>query len=84
MSDTRQELLDTGMRPDHLQHIADLTGGSKLSVRELGKLTDLINGDPVTTTLRSERPLWDNMLVVLLLVGLLGAEWILRRRNDLP
>lgn len=84
VSDTRQELLDTAMRPDHLQHIADLTGGSKLSVRELGKLTDLINGDPVTTTLRSERPLWDNMLVVLLLVGLLGAEWILRRRNDLP
>ena len=84
VSDVRQELLDTGMRPDHLQRIADLTGGSMLSVRELDKLTTLINGDPVTITLRSERPLWDNMLVVLLLVGLLGAEWILRRRNDLP
>jgi hypothetical protein len=84
VSDIQQELLDTGMRSDHLQRIADLTGGSKLGVRELNKLTDLINGDPVTITLRSERPLWDNMLVVLLLVGLLGAEWILRRKNDLP
>ena len=72
------------MRPDHLQRIADLTGGAMLGVRELDKLTTLINGDPVTITLRSERPLWDHWLVVLLLVGLLGAEWILRRRNDLP
>ena len=84
VSDVRQELLDTGMRPDHLQRIADLTGGAKLGVRDLDKLTKLINGDPVTITLRSERPLWDHWLVVLLLVGLLGAEWILRRRNDLP
>ena len=84
VSDVRQELLDTGMRPDHLQRIADLTGGAKLGVRDLDQLTKLINGEPVTITLRSERPLWDNMLVVLLLVGLLGAEWILRRRNDLP
>jgi hypothetical protein len=84
VTDVRQELLDTGMRPDHLQRIADLTGGAKLGVRELPELTALINGDPVTITLRSERPLWDHWLVVLLLVGLLGSEWILRRRHDLP
>ena len=30
------------------------------------------------------RPLWDNGIVALLLVGLLGAEWIMRRRYDLP
>jgi hypothetical protein len=84
VSDIRQELLDTDMRPDHLQRIADLTGGAKLGVRELPELTSLVNGDPVTITLRSERPLWDNGIVALLLVGLLGAEWILRRRHDLP
>ncbi|MFK7909662.1 MAG: hypothetical protein AB8F34_03585 [Akkermansiaceae bacterium] len=84
VSDVQQELLDTGMRPDHLQRISDLTGGAKLGVRELSKLTDLINGEPATITLRSERPLWDNWLVVILLVGLLGGEWILRRRYDLP
>ena len=84
VSDVRQELLDTDMRADHLQRIADLTGGAKLGVRELPELTSLINGDPVTITLRSERPLWDNGIVAALLVGLLGAEWILRRRHDLP
>ncbi|MBT8044200.1 MAG: hypothetical protein KJO79_04545, partial [Verrucomicrobiae bacterium] len=84
VSDVRQELLDTGTRPDRLQHISNLTGGTMLNVRELGDLPDLIASDPATITVRSERPLWDNMLVVLLVVGLLGAEWILRRRYDLP
>ena len=84
VSDVRQELLNAGMDSDNLQHIADLTGGAVLGVRELNKLTDLVNGEPATTTMRSERPLWDNALVVLLFIGLLGAEWILRRRHDLP
>lgn len=84
VSDVRQELLNAGMDSDNLQHIADLTGGAVLGVRELNKLTDLVNGEPATTTMRSERPLWDNALVVLLFIGLLGTEWILRRRHDLP
>ncbi len=84
VSDVRQELLDTDMRPEHLQRIADLTGGAKLGVRELPELTSLVKGGLVITTVRSERPLWDNGIVALLLVGLLGAEWILRRRHDLP
>jgi hypothetical protein len=84
VSDVRQELIDTNMRLDHLQRIAELTGGASLGMRELPGLTSLVNSGLVTTTVRSERPLWDNGIVALLLVGLLGAEWILRRRYDLP
>ena len=84
VADVRQELNDTDMRLAHLQRISNLTGGATLGIRELPKLASLVNDDLVTTTVRSERPLWDNAFVVLLLVGLLGAEWILRRRHDLP
>jgi len=84
VSDVRQELLDTNMRKDQLQRIADLTGGTKLGIPQLPELPGLVNGDPVTLTLRSERPLWDNLLVAFVLVALLGAEWIFRRRYDLP
>ena len=84
VSDIRQELTETDMRLENLQRIADLTGGATLGVRELPKLVSLVNGEPLSTTVRSERPLWDHWLVILLLVGLLGAEWILRRRHDLP
>ena len=84
VADFRKELTDTNMRSDHLERIAELTGGAKLSIRDLPRLRSLINSEPVTTTVRSERPLWDSSLVVFLLVGLLGAEWIIRRRHDLP
>ncbi len=84
VSDVRQELLDTDMRPGHLQHIASLTGGAMLGIRELPRLPSLVDAAPATVNLSSERPLWDNLPVALLLVTLLGAEWILRRRYDLP
>jgi uncharacterized membrane protein len=84
VSDIRQELTDTDMRLENLQRIADLTGGATLGVQELPKISSLVNGGSLTTTVRSERPLWDHWLIILLLAGLLGAEWIIRRRHDLP
>lgn len=82
--DEKTELLDTAMRRAHLEHIAERTGGACLSLNQLSQLKTLISREPITTTIRSERALWDNALIVLLLVGLLGAEWLLRRINDLP
>ncbi|MGB0596183.1 MAG: hypothetical protein ACPGLY_05805 [Rubripirellula sp.] len=82
--DVKQELIDTDMRQEHLSRIAELTGGVSLSVRDLPKLTTLVNSEPVSTIVRSERPLWDNRWLVFTLVGLLGFEWIMRRRYDLP
>jgi hypothetical protein len=84
VSDIRQELTETDMRLENLQRIADLTGGATLGVQELPKISSLVNGGSLTTTVRSERPLWGHWLIILLLAGLLGAEWILRRRHDLP
>ena len=84
VSDFRQELADTDMRLKNLQRISGLTGGVTLGVRELPRLSSLVESGSVTTTVRSERPLWDHWFVILLIVALLGAEWILRRRHDLP
>lgn len=78
-----RELSDTNMRRAGLQRIAQLTGGSLLAPEEMAKLGSLLDAKPITTTVRSERPLWDSWLVAALLIGLLGGEWILRRRNDL-
>jgi hypothetical protein len=82
--DAKPELVDTDMRLGQLKRIAELTGGACLPMQELSQLATLVNKEPVTTTVRSERALWDNGLVALLLIGLLGAEWILRRTFDLP
>jgi hypothetical protein len=82
--DVKTELLDTAMRRAHLEHIAERTGGACISLNELSKLNTLINREPIITTVRSERALWDHAILLLLLVGMLGAEWLLRRINDLP
>ncbi len=78
-----RELSDTHMRRDGLQRMAELTGGRLLAPEEMAKLGSLLDAKPITTSVRSERPLWDGWLVAALLIGLLGMEWILRRRNDL-
>lgn len=79
-----QELLDPNVRFENLERIANLTGGECLDMHAFSKLASLVKKEPVTTTVRSERPLWDNGWLACLVIALVGLEWILRRRNDLP
>jgi hypothetical protein len=83
VTEIRKELIETDMNLSYLQRIAELTGGAILEPKKLPELSSLVNDRLITTELRSERPLWDNGMVAFLLVILLGAEWILRRRYDL-
>jgi hypothetical protein len=78
-----RELADTSMRRAGLERIATLTGGACLAPDEVGNLEGLVDTRPITTTVRSDRPLWDNWLVLAVIVCVLGTEWIVRRRNDL-
>ena len=84
VADVKQELNRTDADIEQMKRIASLTGGSSLGIRDLSKLPSLLKSSPVETTVRSERPLWDNWIIVLILVALLGSEWILRRKHDLP
>ena len=84
VSVVKKELANPNVRIEKLKRIADLTGGECLSIREFSQLADLVNNQPVITKVRSERPLWDNGWIAFLIIGLVGMEWILRRRNDLP
>ena len=83
VTEIREELIETDMSLSYLERIAELTGGAILEPKEFPKLRSLVNDRLITTEFRSERPLWDNGIVAFLLVALLGAEWILRRRYDL-
>jgi hypothetical protein len=84
VAQVNRELADTNVDLANLQRIANLTGGECLSIQEFSKLASLVNTEPVTIEVRSERSLWDNGWVALLLLGLVGIEWIQRRRHDLP
>lgn len=84
VAEVRNELNNTATNLANLNRISELTGGKTLSVADLENLPSFLNREPVTMTLKSERPLWDHGLVLVLLTALLGAEWIFRRKHDLP
>ena len=84
IADLRPELARTDMQVEHLRRIAGLSGGACLGVLELQQLPNLLKREPHTTIVRFDRPLWDNAFIVSILVVLLGIEWILRRKYDLP
>ncbi|MFK7788187.1 MAG: hypothetical protein AB8C95_01670 [Phycisphaeraceae bacterium] len=79
-----RELANTNTDLENLKRIANLTGGKLLTIEQFADIESLIDQSPITTTVRSERTLWDNGWIGLLLIGLLGVEWIQRRRHDLP
>ena len=83
VADIKPEMANTDMQIERLRRIADISGGECLSIPRLRELSSLLNRQPRTTLIRTELSLWDNGLVVFLLVCLLGLEWIMRRRYDL-
>lgn len=84
VADINRELADTNTDIENLRRIANLTGGEMLDIQSFSNIASLVDQTPITSTVRSERTLWDNGWVGLLLIGLLGIEWIQRRRHDLP
>ena len=83
VADVQPELANTEMQAAYLDRIATLSGGQTLGVQGFNQLPKLVDRTPHTTKIRSEVPLWDNGWVAFLICGLLGLEWILRRKYDL-
>ena len=83
VADVEPEMANTDMQLDRLRRIAEMSGGKCLSMVQLDQLSDLLDLDPHETTVTAEVPLWDNAWIMLLLVALMGTEWMVRRRYDL-
>ncbi|MBT5817325.1 MAG: hypothetical protein HOI25_03195 [Proteobacteria bacterium] len=83
VADINSEMANTDMQRDRLQKMADLSGGTYLTAMDFHKLQSLLNSEPHTSTIRTDRSLWDNGWIIFLLVALMGFEWIVRRRYDL-
>ncbi len=75
------ELSRPGPRRDLMAWLAEATGGKLMPARGV-KLDELPIKDPEKVEIgqRKSRPLWDRLPILLLLCGLLGSEWFLRRR----
>ena len=77
------ELRSGAMRENLLRRIATETGGQFYTMDRLDGLPEALLYTDRGTVVQEERDLWDLPLFFFLLVGLLSAEWLLRRRSGL-
>jgi len=84
VADLNPEMANTDMQLARLKRIADISGGECLSLSGFNKLATIVDRTPHTTTTLTDHSLWRDGWLALLVIALMGFEWMLRRRYDLP
>jgi uncharacterized membrane protein len=75
------EYFDAAMRPSLLRRLSEETGGRFFRSSDTTGLVDAISYSGRGVTVIEERELWDMPIVLILLLGLMGGEWLYRRRR---
>jgi hypothetical protein len=75
-----REYFDAAMRPAFLRRVAEDTGGRFYTPATASTLPEDITYLGRGVTVVQEKDLWDMPAVLVLLIGLAGGEWLLRRR----
>ena len=78
-----REYFDAAMRAPLLERIAEETEGRFYKAQDVSKLPDAITYSGKGITIVEERELWDMPINLLLLLGLMGGEWLYRRARGL-
>ena len=77
------ELADVSGDGGFLRRLADATGGRPFRLEQLDAVASRLATGPAEASGLVERSLWDGTPLVALVVGLLTAEWALRKRAGL-
>jgi hypothetical protein len=77
------ELAEPAMQEDLLRRLGELSGGKYLRVRDLNELGKAFDAQPKTTPTHHELLMLEAPIILIVLVLLLGVEWMLRRKFDL-
>ncbi|MFV2006603.1 MAG: hypothetical protein ACC667_04115 [Longimicrobiales bacterium] len=83
VKESDEEYFDSGMRRTTLERVADETGGRFYTPETVSNLPEDISLTGAGVTLTEERDLWDMPFLLLLLLSLLGGEWMYRRARGL-
>ena len=74
------EYFDAAMRAPLLRRLSEETGGRFFRSADTSQLADAISYSGRGVTVVEERELWDMPVVLFLVLGLMVAEWVTRRR----
>jgi hypothetical protein len=77
------EYFDAAMRAPLLERIAEETEGRFYRASDVSQLPDAITYSGKGITVVEERELWDMPVNLILLLGLMGGEWMYRRSRGL-
>jgi hypothetical protein len=77
------EYFDAAMRAPLLERVAEETEGRFFRAANVSSLVDAISYSGRGVTVVEEKDLWDMPIVLFLLLGLMGGEWLLRRSRGL-
>ncbi|MCL1887274.1 MAG: hypothetical protein FWF96_00170 [Kiritimatiellaeota bacterium] len=77
------ELANVAATDENLLRLARLTSGRVVEPDQINQLLNAFGAGRQTAYDLTKRPLWDNPLLFILIVGLLTAEWILRKKGNL-
>ncbi|HYN09352.1 MAG TPA: hypothetical protein VES67_18360 [Vicinamibacterales bacterium] len=77
------EYFDAAMRAPLLRRVAEETEGRFFRADETSRLVDAITFSGKGITVVEEKELWDMPIILMLLLGLMGGEWMFRRSRGL-
>lgn len=78
-----REYFDAAMRAPLLRRLADETGGKFFAADDTSKLAEALSLSGRGVTVVEEKDLWDMPVLFLLLIALMGSEWVYRRARGL-
>ena len=73
-------MADPGLNAALLERLASATGGRVISAADAGQLPATLRASLPAAALAVRSDAWHNAWSFALLIGLLSAEWLLRRR----
>src|SRR5262245_12920601 len=79
-----EEMVELGTNYPLLEDLAAKSGGKLLTPETAAEVVDLLAARTLTRTHREEEPLYQSLLALLLIVGMLTVEWVVRKRAGLP
>jgi hypothetical protein len=77
------ELLDPRARFDVLRQVAQVSGGGFAPAAQADTLLSRLKFEPRVVVTRHEVSLWRQALLIWIIIALLAAEWILRKRSGM-
>jgi uncharacterized membrane protein len=82
-AESRSEFFGSEMRAPLLRRVADETGGRFYTAGNVASLPEDLSITGKGVTVQEEHELWDMPFLLLTILGLVGAEWGIRRRRGM-